>query len=176
MAHIVPPACCEEERAPRIMLGQPNPTPRLFHFLVAIWAAPCITCLLPVRGKEGKEQKKSKKKRTGRLDPHACPTGHGDSLCTCFFATLSLRHLPLESTGLSSTGPMSARVTWHLLACFSSLLVALLSPGPSQSTCWDILPERPHCLEGWICRCPSNKVTGVCWPQAGKLAQPASGL
>lgn len=77
--------------------------------------------------------------------------------------------------GLSPTGPMSALVTWHLLACFSSLLVVLLSPGPSQSTCWDILPERPHCLEGWICRCPGNKVTGVCWTQAGKPAQPASG-
>jgi hypothetical protein len=72
---------------------------------------------------------------------------------------------------------VSALVTWHLLACFSILLVVLLSPGISshpQNTCWDILPERPHCLEGWICRCPGNKIIGVCWPQAGKLAQPAS--
>lgn len=182
MAHIVPPTCCKEERVPQIMLGLAHPDPKAFPlFLVAIWAAPCITCLFPVRGKEEKEEKKRKEKREGkerekkgkekksreknrtrRLDLYACSTGHRNSRCTCFLATLSLSRLPLESRGLSPTGPMSALVTWHLLACFSSLLVVLLSPSPPQSTCWDILPERPHCPEGWICRCPGNKVTGVC--------------
>lgn len=67
MAHIVPPTCCKEERVPQIMLGLAHPDPKAFPlFLVAIWAAPCITCLLPVRGKEEKEEKKRKEKREGK--------------------------------------------------------------------------------------------------------------
>ena len=68
MAHIEPSACCKEERVPQIMLGLAHPDPKAFFpFLVAIWAAPCIACLLPVKGERGERRKEKRRKEKKRI-------------------------------------------------------------------------------------------------------------
>jgi hypothetical protein len=55
------------------MLGLAHPDPKAFFpFLVAIWAAPCIACLLPVKGERGERRKEKRRKEKNKEAGSPC--------------------------------------------------------------------------------------------------------